>query len=190
MSNRRRSNLFNSDLRVLAATQTQYRLCPKSSEPLESCFQLMPLAFVGDTTTIRMNNPEMRAKVPDFQIPAMDTNIGTKPAGSYWRRNPLPACNCDLGFMCGTNKSNATTSYWIDPDAKNSTPSCPTGTQFAPPHPAIYGYGTYYQLPIPGEEFDESELGKGNPLPTYSFVDKVRVPEQKGDYILSFRWDW
>merc|ERR1712100_637553 len=93
-----------------------------------------------------------RAKEADFEIPAMDVNIGTKPKGSFWRRNPVPACNCDLGFLCGSTLFNSTGTkpWWIDPDAKNKTPSCPTGTQFAPPHPAIYGYSTVYKPPAEG----------------------------------------
>ena len=90
--------------------------------------------------------------------------------------------------MCDKNRSNSTTAYWIDPDAKNNTPGCPTGTQFEPPHPGMYGYQTNYRLPIPGEEFDEANPGSG-PKTTYSFVDKVRAPEQKGEYMLQFRWD-
>jgi hypothetical protein len=141
-----------------------------------------------------------RAKIPDFQIPAIDVNIGTSPKGSFWRRNPVPACNCDLGFLCG----NFSKPYWIDPEAKAKTPFCPTGTQFVPPHPAIYGYRTEYYAPgAEGEEQVMHELTEGNLRHarknvegepghggmTYSLVDKVQVPEQKGEYILSFRWD-
>merc|ERR1712232_1010814 len=131
----------------------QYRLCPKSSELEEDCFQSHPLPFVGNTTTIRMVQQADRAKVPDFEIPAMDVNIGTKPKGSFWRRNPVPACNCDLGFLCGWGDSNGTKPYWKDPDAHAKTPSCPTGTQFTPPHPSIYGYNTLYHSPE--EEIEE-----------------------------------
>jgi hypothetical protein len=175
----------------------QYRLCPKSSELTEACFQSRPLPFVGNTTTIRMVQQAARAKIPDFEIPAMDVNIGTKPKGSFWRRNPVPACNCDLGFLCGIYSEP----WWIDPDAKTKTPSCPTGTQFAPPHPGIYGYSTIYQFPkVEGEEEVVHEVMEGRPGDahepskkdqgmTYSLVDTVRVPEQRGEYVLSFRWD-
>jgi hypothetical protein len=159
----------------------QYRLCPKNSEPTEACFQSTPLLFVGNTTTIRMVQQAARAEIPDFEIAAMDVNIGTKPTGSFWRRNPIPACNCDLGFLCGskTVQSNGTKPWWIDPEAKTKTPACPTGTQFEPPHPSIYGYSTTYQQ---GGKVKEQDMA-------YSLVDKVQVPEQKGEYILSFRWD-
>jgi predicted carbohydrate-binding protein with CBM5 and CBM33 domain len=56
---------------------------------------------------------------------------------------------------------------------------------------------------VEGEEQVVHELTEGNPCHarknvegkpghggmTYSLVDKVQVPEQKGEYILSFRWD-
>jgi len=172
----------------------QYRLCPKSSEPTEACFQSHPLPYVGNTTTIRMNKEADRKQVPDFEIPAMDVNIGTSPKGSFWRRIAVPACNCDLGFLCGSYSK----AYWVDPDAKTKTPSCSTGTQFAPPAPGIYGYQTVYSPPkAEGESIDEvfegepshDHIVEGKSGMTYSLVDKVRVPEQTGEYILSFRWD-
>ena len=100
----------------------------------------MPLPFVGKTTTIRMDDNETQ---PDFEIPAMDTTIGTSPSGSAWRRNPIPACNCDLGEegSCwgGGNKGygggNFTKAYEIDPQAPKKTPRCPTGVQFPPAWP-------------------------------------------------------
>ena len=163
----------------------QYRICPKSKvsattfrsysrlsasltrirgrqEPTEECFQSMPLPFVGKTTTIRMDDNETQ---PDFEIPAMDTTIGTSPAGSAWRRNPIrkcnhpfaasssplkeaaalaAACNCDLGEegSCwgGDSKGygiggNFTKAYEIDPQAPKKTPRCPTGVQFPPAWP-------------------------------------------------------
>ena len=144
----------------------QYRLCKKSEKPTEECFQVSarvlkdglsrgwlclqhvrvvaqrtPLEYVGSTTTIRMENHQSQ---PDFEIPAMDTTIGTSPAGSAWRRNPIPACNCDLGEegSCwgGDNKGygiggNFTKAYEIDPQAPKKTPRCPTGVQFPPAWP-------------------------------------------------------
>jgi hypothetical protein len=37
--------------------------------------------------------------------PAMQVSEGTFPVGSMWRRNPIPACNCDSGKSCGVNKT-------------------------------------------------------------------------------------
>ena len=60
--------------------------------------------------------------------------------------------------------------------------------QFPPPHPLIYGFSTYYQ-DQPGSADAGGKPGKKGEGQAYSLVDKVRVPEQKGAYILSFRWD-
>ena len=77
----------------------------------------MPLPFVGKTTTIRMDDNETQ---PDFEIPAMDTTIGTSPAGSAWRRNPIPAC---YGPGGGAEMSDC------------------DGPQFPPAIPGLYGFG-------------------------------------------------
>ena len=144
----------------------QYRLCKKSEKPTEECFQVSarvlkdglcrgwlclqhvrvvaqrtPLEYVGSTTTIRMENHQSQ---PDFEIPAMDTTIGTSPPGSAWRRNPIPACNCDLGeeagpTQCGSGLGDGTVPYEIDPQAPTKTPRCPTGVQFPPAWPEGYG---------------------------------------------------
>ena len=63
-----------------------YRLCPKGDEPTEQCFQSNPLDFVGKTTTIRMDDNQTH---PDFEIPAVDTTVGTA-KNAMWRRNPIP----------------------------------------------------------------------------------------------------
>ena len=181
----------------------QYRLCPKSEEPTEACFQRHPLEFVGKTTTIRKSSGNKVA--PDFEIPAMDVNVGTSPKGSSWRRNPIresddtpprarrsapnakalpsAACNCDLGIQgaCGSPKfgaNNQTVPYWIDPEAPKKTPLCPTGVQFPPAWPEGYGYGTEWHAPGDG-------WGKADGM--YSLVDNIRVPEQKGEYVLAWR---
>ena len=73
-----------------------YRLCKVSADGsavTERCFQGTPLDFVGNTTEIRYIDPS-KASVT---IPAVTTKVGTHPAGSMWRKNPVPMCNCDLG---------------------------------------------------------------------------------------------
>merc|ERR1719277_2337569 len=57
----------------------------------------MPLAFHTTTSSIRHKGS---ATAPDISIPAKDITIGVVPAGSTWRRNPIPACNCDSGVNC------------------------------------------------------------------------------------------
>jgi len=53
-------------------------------------------ALSGDYHVIRrLDNHSL----PDasYTIPAMQVSEGTFPLGSMWRRNPIPACNCDAG---------------------------------------------------------------------------------------------
>jgi len=75
----------------------QYRLCPKSADLTEECFQNMPLEFATSAHTIVFEDGSR----PDLQIPALDTSRGTTPAGSRWRRNPIPAGNGDYGSGSG-----------------------------------------------------------------------------------------
>ena len=98
-------------------------------------------------------------------------------------RGCVRACNCDIGIQgfCGSTKGgNESIPYWIDPDAAKKTPRCPTGVQFPPAWPEGYGYGTEWFAPGEG-------WGKGDGM--YSLVDNIRVPEQKGEYVLAWRWD-
>ena len=117
-----------------------YRMCPKDAEPTEACFTSHVLGFATNTTTVRSPWGEFA----DFEILAHDVGVGTHPAGSSWRMNPIPACNCDLGEegSCwgGDSKGygiggNFTKAYEIDPQAPKKTPRCPTGVQFSPAWP-------------------------------------------------------
>ena len=184
----------------------QYRLCPKGSSLTEECFRKRPLDFADKTTTIRYHDDSR----PDFQIPAMDVSRGTIPAGSTFRRNPIPACNCDSGMddgprgpTCGsvnpmgtcdgnpclTSASGCylgTCQYYRDvyehqPGAPTRTPGCSTGTQFPPPWKEGYGH-------------DQAHVANGGTsrpdgMFVYSMVDNIHVPNAPGDYVLSWRWD-
>merc|ERR1719445_2811107 len=58
-----------------------YRLCPKPKDNMElteECFQQMPLRFVGDTQFLQYTFTTTTRK----EIPAMQTDTGTVPAGS------------------------------------------------------------------------------------------------------------
>jgi hypothetical protein len=37
-----------------------------------------------------------------FKVISLTTDVGTYPAGSQWRKNPVPMCGCDIGISCGT----------------------------------------------------------------------------------------
>ena len=77
----------------------QYRLCkmPNNEEGrkalTEECFQKTPLKFVGDVQWLQWGEDESTR----HEIEAVRTNEGTIPAGSYWTKNPVPAC---AGEIC------------------------------------------------------------------------------------------
>lgn len=158
-----------------------YSLCP-ATEPLsEACLDRLPLRFVGNTTTIRyIAGPQLGS---ELTITATDVSVGTHPAGSVWRRNPIPACNCDAGFHCSRNSTAAWDSRAYDPAGQSPQPEgfpCPTGTHF--PVPFDYGYGQ--QLWDDGTNMQDPKS-----MNTWVLVDHVAVPATKGEYILRWRWD-
>lgn len=146
-----------------------YRLCPKGEPLTEECFQAHPLEFSGDKHTIVYND----GSVAPFEINATELSVGTLPAGSTWRRNPIPGCNCDIGSGgCTVNGKGYSRAYSNSPDPL-SVEVCPTGTMF----PAQFKNGA-------------GDIGylTGRPM-TYSIVDKVKVPVTPGEYVLQWRWD-
>ena len=154
-----------------------YRLCPKNDAAYpseEECFQKHVLPFADNTTTVR----SPYGSFEDFSIPARDVDEGTFPVGSAWRTNPIPACNCDKGYNCTVPADGTKSSpvhYAYDTDAPGEHP-CETGFQFPPPWPEGFGYW--------GSGAHET----GDSL-LFQLVDRLRVPEEKGEYLLSWRWD-
>ena len=112
----------------------------------------------------------------------MQTSEGTFPLGSMWRRNPIPACNCDSGKSCGLNKtiSGPYPDYWKSyaaepqPEPVGGSQHCATGTQFPVPCPKCYGQALF---------------GRSQPSNMWAIVDEVQVPNITGDYVLRWRWD-
>jgi len=76
----------------------QYRLCPANEKTTEKCFQAHPLDFVGEKQWIQYGHGKDVSN--RTEIPAV-TVSGDKvvPAGSMWRRNPIPPCNTPI-FWC------------------------------------------------------------------------------------------
>jgi len=122
-------------------------------------------------------------------IPAVTTSVGTYPKGSMWRKNPIPMCNCDLGFDCYDFADDAMSSNG-DKDmfrAYNRThfrpgqtsKVCPTGVQFEMAVDEAAGAPPYSPGKMSASAFD------------YQMVDKLTVPTDlaPGAYVLSWRWD-
>jgi hypothetical protein len=151
----------------------QYRLCKKGAAgeaATEACFQRTPLQFASPMQTIHYED----GSHADVKLAAVDLKEGTMPAGSTWRRNPVPACNCDSGFTCGVDSSDEAKPYEAQSDPGGQ---CSTGLQFDAPSPKLFGFWVSNDAPHDA------------PLSIVSIVDELMVPDQKGEYLLSFRWD-
>lgn len=110
-------------------------------------------------------------------IPAVHVNTGTKPAGSTWIRNPIPAC--------------------YGPGGGAEMTDC-DGPQFPPPIPGLFGFGPgRCTSGLPYNAFGQHKFYNCSTteylywldLFNFNVVDKLKVPDVKGDYVLSFRWD-
>jgi hypothetical protein len=95
-----------------------YRLCKKvAGQPLtEACYQQTPLEFADDKTLITYYDG---SRAP-FEIDAVTTSVGTWPAGSQWRKNPVPMCGCDIGDYCTADAEEAA-QYDYDPHGMGRT---------------------------------------------------------------------
>ena len=155
-----------------------YRICPKSENLTEACFQHRPLQLVGDSSWIQFSDDRKNRSI----ITAMRTTNGTFPPGSQWTRNPIPACGGYPGGAAGVVHEGAckksqfppVLSHVIAPDAR-----------FAP-LPGLYGFGPG-SAPIIGHgdhvKFWQERFN-------FNIVDQVKVPNlPEGDYVVGFRYD-
>ena len=159
----------------------QYSVCPSALPLTEACFNAHVLPYVGTTHTIRYLDGK-----PELEIPARDVSVGTFPAGSAWRINPIPACNCDIGRGCRVDPdpehavgrgANQGTAYTNDTAKAVAGQTCRTGLQF---YPLPFPYGDNQQI------WDRT---KGPAADNWIIVDSVRAPTQPGSYVLRWRWD-
>ena len=159
-----------------------YRLCKKGADGFagvtEACFQETPLDFADANTTVRYRDGS-RA---DFEIPATTTSVGTFPAGSQWRKNPIPMCNCDQGAYCTrTAAKGAEFKSYSDNhlhDGQDTSEwACPTGVMFETAWDEGYGDGSHGNV----------DYGY---FP-WTLVDRVTIPAdlEAGEYVISWRWD-
>lgn len=174
-----------------------YRLCKKGHGGqgiTEECFQQTPLAFATDYTEIRYHDG---SRAP-FSIPAKTTNVGTWPVGSQWRKNPIPMCNCDLGDYCIAGSKRKQFQPYNETHLRpgQTIPTCPTGVQFEASWDEGAGGGAGPKGPKSMSHVEENELpmnphehAGGFGTWAFSMVDKVVLPQDSGEYVLSWRWD-
>lgn len=155
-----------------------YSLCPANETLTEECFERTTLAFAGDRHTIRYLDNGTQ-----FDIPAVEVSVGTWPQGSAWRRNPIPACNCDQGWNCTLEEGTMASAYADEPrpePAHLTGNTCETGTQF--PVPFDYGYGDKFHFIEYKEDSPDRFM--------WAIVDQLKVPDVlEGEYVLRWRWD-
>merc|ERR1712048_1415926 len=147
----------------------QYRLCPADQEPTEACFQKHVLPFVGDKQWLQYGDGQdvnNRTEIPVVEVG------GEKvvPAGSKWRRNPIPPCNTPIAG-----------------GALHTFSGLCTGPTFKAPGAWGFGPGACGSS-LPGTFcFPEEFLNQNF---DFGIVDQVQVPDvPPGDYVISFRWD-
>lgn len=154
-----------------------YRLCKQSQNLTEECFQAGHLDFVGDNHIIQWGPNKSTRKT----IPAVYTTNGTYPAGSMWARGPIPTCaGANGGYIY--NVSEQRSAIICEPYPWVAENLALQGTQFPPPLPGLYGWGTDYT--------DLVTHKPGHYMP-YFIIDRLQVPTAlpNGDYVLSWRWD-
>jgi len=148
-----------------------YRLCPKSGNTSETCFQEHHLNFVGDQSWVQWRDDLSNRTA----FNATRVSQGTNPAGAQWTKNPIPACGDTSG---GVGKGG----------------QCTTPPQFEPPLPGLYGYGAASCFDFSGDGNSTCTAEQSQYwVERFSFniIDKVQIPADlpTGDYLLSFRWD-
>lgn len=160
-----------------------YRLCPKSDELTEECFQRQPLQFVGNQSWIQFGDDEKNRTA----IPAVRVSVGTYPVGSQWTRNPIPACKGAAGGAPGGAKHvplwNDCRQAQFDPPLKDVVSP---NAKWAP-HPGLYGFGVGAWTSQTNPEEFEFWAERFN----FNIIDLVQIPADlpPGDYVLGYRWD-
>jgi len=159
-----------------------YRLCPRSSELTEECFQQHHLQFVGDKSWMQYGEDERNRTAID----ATRVSEGTNPPGSQWTKNPIPACG---GYVGGSSTpfnipflSNCDHPQF-EPPLKDHIPP----HRWLKPRPGVYGFGVGAVGPV----VDAKEFQYWTDLFSFNLIDRVQIPVDitPGDYLLSFRWD-
>ena len=140
-----------------------YRLCPAGEPLTEACFRRTPLDFVGNSA-LRWGGDVATQLEFNASDRGWETTAGTTPAGSMWRKNPVPA------------------TLWSREGA-NFEPVCEESAACQAALSAGSGAAGVCKC---------SGWSNGGPLlPNLEIVDRLRVPASlaPGDYVLQWRWD-
>ena len=141
-----------------------YRLA-RADEPLtEANFRKLALDFVGDSA-LRWGGDKAAQLAFDAKARGWETRVGTTPAGSTWRKNPIPS------------------GLW-QREGPAFAPVCDESED------CIRGFS--HGLGAPQGTCKCSGYSNNGPLlPNLEVVDEVMIPADlaPGDYVLQWRWD-
>jgi hypothetical protein len=132
-----------------------YRLCPLGEELTEACFQKYPLDFVGQST-FRWGGKGGR----ELRYNATTVSTGTSPAGSMWRKNPIPRSWRDKDGNWGQGSNQFQTGEGFQPlcednvrDSSLSISQHPLATSSTSVRGQCTGLFLLYQPTPPSNEF-------------------------------------
>jgi hypothetical protein len=151
------------------ANADSYRLCPADKQLTEECFSKMPLQFVGNSS-LRYGGEGGRRVWFDSRARGWETSVGTLPAGSSWRKVPLPRAPARAGEDWGWKNFGASFEPVCDEPKE-----CTEGKGHSAPLGACQCSG---------------QGAPTNPIGA-EIVDRVVIPVDvpPGDYVLGWRWD-
>lgn len=196
-----------------------YRLCKRTNDISEECFQKNVLQFSGNTSWLHYADaiPERVTMAKPLKLPRVPVQRRivpgsvVHPAGSQWARNPIPSCfYCDQSTCGGIlpNISERVTDKVGGSCAGQS--NCFGGNAWWKGELCAQQCSGFNLMRcLPGlTQFDEPAAGISGYLGdagflastagasgiegfSYSIVDEVKVPAdlEPGDYVLSWRWD-
>ncbi len=143
----------------------QYRMAPANEPLTEALFQQMPLAYEGASYLRWDGNIDAQLEFSPAKL-GWETNQGTIPAGSMWRKNPIPS------------------GLWQREGATFS-PLCEESEECI----KVYSSGNVFSNKQGVCKC--SGFSNGGPLlPNLEIVDTVKVPTlPPGRYVLQWRWD-
>ena len=140
-----------------------YRLAPADGPLTEAVFQRTPLDFVG-LAGLRWDGNVSSTLYFNAKAKGWQTDVGTTPAGSQWRKNPVP------------------TILW-EREGPSFEPVCEETDE-------CRRFATEYRSK-PGACKCSGHSNQGPLHPNLEIVDKVQIPPTlaPGRYVLQWRWD-
>jgi len=140
-----------------------YRLAPADSPLTEETFRKLPLDFDGDSILRWGGDTSTQVKF-DSDARGWQTSSGTVPAGSMWRKNPIPSGLWERegsAFNPVCEESDACIRSYSAGGAEQGTCKC--------------------------SGFSNS----GPLLPNLEIIDSIKIPKtlSMGRYVLQWRWD-